>query len=281
MLRRFLEIGIAVRDIKVAGAKFIDILDAKAGKVIEDDTYGMRVQMFRVGDVDFELMEPLHAKSVIARFLCSHGEGFHHLAFEVEDVRKSMEVLKKHDIRVINETPVAIEGLQAIFLRPEPFGSVLIELIEGAPKWVDDMPLPELVSHPSLGGLGAEGLLEVAVVVVNTQEVGGAFEKLLREGSEVTNQKNPSTGMRTYGIGNNRLKLVEKVKREGANFDPLATDRAGLLYVALRVGDIQTAMSYLKTKDIHFAEDNSAFLCGSDTIFIPPNEFDGIPLLLV
>lgn len=44
--------------------------------------YGLRVAFAAVGDVAFEVMQPLHGPSVIRDFLNAHGEGVHHLAFD-------------------------------------------------------------------------------------------------------------------------------------------------------------------------------------------------------
>lgn len=137
MVKRILEIGVAVNDIKIAGNKLQDILGAQAGILIRDEGYSMTAQMFRVGNIEFELMEPTHKNGVIAKFLKSQGEGLHHIAFEVDDIVKNIEWIKQKNIRLINETPISIYGCKAIFLHPEPFGGVLIELIEGTPKWVN------------------------------------------------------------------------------------------------------------------------------------------------
>ena len=51
----------------------------------------MAVQMFRKGNIEFELMQPASPQSIIAQFLKKRGEGLHHLAFEVEDIAEAMK----------------------------------------------------------------------------------------------------------------------------------------------------------------------------------------------
>jgi catechol 2,3-dioxygenase-like lactoylglutathione lyase family enzyme len=55
------------------------------------EDYRMRLALARVGDIDFELIQPRDEKSIYADFLKSSGEGFHHLAYEVDDFFKLME----------------------------------------------------------------------------------------------------------------------------------------------------------------------------------------------
>lgn len=48
--------------------------------------YGLLVAFSAVGEVAFEIMQPLHGPSVIRDFLDAHGEGVHHLAFDCAGV---------------------------------------------------------------------------------------------------------------------------------------------------------------------------------------------------
>ena len=48
--------------------------------------YGLRVAFAAVGDVAFELMQPLHGPSITRDFLDARGEGVHHLAFDCAGV---------------------------------------------------------------------------------------------------------------------------------------------------------------------------------------------------
>lgn len=48
--------------------------------------HGLLVAFSSVGDVAFEIMQPLHGPSVIRDFLDARGEGVHHLAFDCAGV---------------------------------------------------------------------------------------------------------------------------------------------------------------------------------------------------
>ena len=55
----------------------------------------------------------------------------HHIAFEVEDIVKEMERLKKEGFRLLNETPKKRADNKLIcFLHPKDTNGVLIELCQ-------------------------------------------------------------------------------------------------------------------------------------------------------
>ncbi|MEU4453498.1 VOC family protein [Nocardioides sp. NPDC023903] len=48
----------------------------------EPADWALKVAFADVGDMAFEIMQPLYGPSIIREFLDSHGEGVHHLAFD-------------------------------------------------------------------------------------------------------------------------------------------------------------------------------------------------------
>jgi methylmalonyl-CoA/ethylmalonyl-CoA epimerase len=282
MIKRILEIGVAVNDIKTTGSKLHDILGAQAGMIIKDDGYGMVAQMFRVGNIEFELMEPAHQNGIIAKFLKSQGEGLHHVAFEVGDIVKNIEWIKQKNIRLINETPISIYGCKAIFLHPEPFGGVLIELIEGIPKWVNDCALPTELQEPiQPQGIGAEGILEVGIIVQDLEAMSIVYSVvLLSKASEIVKLESPLLRAKVYRAGNVNLKMIEMLKKENSLNVLSGRDRLGLRHVTLKVSNIRNAIAYLKSKRINFTENPPAAIDDSKSVLICPKEISGIPIFL-
>jgi len=56
--------------------------------------HSFRAALTEFGDVEWELIQPLDNRSVYAEHLAAHGEGLHHVAFEVEDFEKVTKELK-------------------------------------------------------------------------------------------------------------------------------------------------------------------------------------------
>ena len=69
----------------------------------------------------------------MARFLDRHGEGIHHICFEVRDFGGTIERLEKAGLRVLGAAGRAgAEGSRIAFVHPRGAAGVLIELREKA-----------------------------------------------------------------------------------------------------------------------------------------------------
>lgn len=89
-----------------------------------------------IGESNFELLEPLHEESPIAKFIEKRGEGIHHIALEVDDIQARLEQFKTEGIRMINEQPKqGAHDTQVAFLHPKAANGVLLELCQ--PKQED------------------------------------------------------------------------------------------------------------------------------------------------
>jgi methylmalonyl-CoA epimerase len=87
--------------------------------------------MFGVGDSMVELMQPTHPDSPVGRFLARRGEGFHHVAFQVEDLEAALARLKNTGVELVDEEPkVGAGGTRTAFVHPKGAFGVLTELVE-------------------------------------------------------------------------------------------------------------------------------------------------------
>lgn len=109
-IRRITEVGVAVKDLEKATALMVELLGAKPGPIVDMPLYNMRYRMCRVGKVDFELMQPVGGKGVIAKFLETRGEGLHHVAFAVDDLAAGMKELMEKGVSFVSEGPLAGHG---------------------------------------------------------------------------------------------------------------------------------------------------------------------------
>ena len=81
-------IGIAVRDMDRSNELFAALFDENHYKVEEVLSEGVKTSFFRSGPNKIELLQALNDESPIARFIEKRGEGIHHIAFAVDDIRK-------------------------------------------------------------------------------------------------------------------------------------------------------------------------------------------------
>lgn len=278
MIKRIIEIGVAVVDLKKTGDQLAGILGARGGPVISGQEFDMRAQMFRVGNIEFELMEPVSQNSLIAKFIKTRSEGLHHIALQVDDIEEAIEWMTRNDVRLINETPVAIEGFKAAFVHPASFGGVLFELIEGNPMWVDQTSLPEELQKTKEGeGVGAEGLLEVGIILQDLKTSEKTYSKIFESGSVPTD---PSVGAKIYKVGNAKLRLTEPTRESEHLNSFTGRKQLGLSYISLKVADFNSAISELGKKEISCKEIPPNEFCDSKSLIIQPMEISGIPIFL-
>jgi methylmalonyl-CoA epimerase len=91
----------------------------------------VKVAFLETGNTKVELLEGIGEESFVSKFVERKGPGVHHLCFEVEDINRVMEELKRAGVRLIDETPRAgAEGKLVAFLHPKSASGVLIELTE-------------------------------------------------------------------------------------------------------------------------------------------------------
>jgi methylmalonyl-CoA/ethylmalonyl-CoA epimerase len=124
-------IGIAVRNIAAANELYAKLLGTPSYKIEDVQSEGVKTSFFKVGDAKVELLEATKSDSPIARFLEKRGEGIHHLAFEVDDIRDEMRRLKGLGFTLLNEEPKEGADRKWIcFIHPKDTHGVLIELCQ-------------------------------------------------------------------------------------------------------------------------------------------------------
>lgn len=122
-------IGIAVKDLASAKQFYEDKLGTS---VSEEETVGdMRIAFVPVGEVRIELIEPTNEDGVIGKFITKRGEGFHHIAYKVEDIDQALASLKESGVRLVDERPRSgAGGKRVAFLHPKETQGVLTEIVE-------------------------------------------------------------------------------------------------------------------------------------------------------
>lgn len=124
-------IGIAVKNMDAANKLFAQLLGREHYKVEEVASEGVRTSFFEIGGVKIELLEATNENSPIAKFIEKRGEGIHHLAFEVKDIRKRLDEYQQQGFQAINAEPKkGADNKMICFLHPKSTQGVLIELCE-------------------------------------------------------------------------------------------------------------------------------------------------------
>lgn len=124
-------IGIAVKDLESSNRLFEALLNSKPYKVENVDSEKVSTSFFKTGDTKIELLEATSPESPIAKFIEKKGEGVHHIAFAVSDIKTEIQRLKKEGFVVLNEEPkMGADNKWVCFLHPKSTNGVLIELCQ-------------------------------------------------------------------------------------------------------------------------------------------------------
>ena len=124
-------IGIAVRNIDEANKVYQSLLGEAHYKSEKVESEGVATSFFKCGESKIELLEATNEDSPIAKFIEKKGEGIHHIAFAVSDIKKEVKRLVKEGFRVLNEKPKkGADGKWVVFLHPKSSHGVLVELCQ-------------------------------------------------------------------------------------------------------------------------------------------------------
>jgi methylmalonyl-CoA/ethylmalonyl-CoA epimerase len=140
-----LQVAVVVRDLDAALRTYVEdygigpweIYDFDSGNVegmVKDDEpaeYAMRIALAMVGDVQWELIEPLDDKSMYADFLASKGEGLHHVGVGVQNFDEAMRVFRDKGHTVLQGG--TYNGVTFAYLSTDRDLGVITEIFSGAP----------------------------------------------------------------------------------------------------------------------------------------------------
>ncbi|MEO9572322.1 MAG: methylmalonyl-CoA epimerase [Polaribacter sp.] len=124
-------IGIAVKDLEKSNELFASLFGEPHYKMEEVVSEGVKTSFFKTGPNKVELLEGTTPESPISKFIEKRGEGIHHIAFAVSDIKSEVIRLQKEGFKVLNETPKkGADNKLVVFLHPKSTNGVLIELCQ-------------------------------------------------------------------------------------------------------------------------------------------------------
>jgi methylmalonyl-CoA/ethylmalonyl-CoA epimerase len=124
-------IGIAVKSLSASVPLFEKLLNTACYKTEVVERERVSTAFFQTGETKIELLESMDPEGVIARFIDKKGEGIHHIAFGVPDIKAEMERLKQQGFVLLNETPQpGADNKLVCFLHPKHTNGVLVELCQ-------------------------------------------------------------------------------------------------------------------------------------------------------
>ncbi len=131
MLKHIEHIGIAVKNLSSANELYEKLLGVAHYKIEEVASENVVTAFFKTGEAKVELLEATSPESAIAKFIEKRGEGIHHIAFEVEDIRAEMQRLENEGFTLLNKEPKrGADNKLVCFIHPKSANGVLVELCQ-------------------------------------------------------------------------------------------------------------------------------------------------------
>jgi methylmalonyl-CoA/ethylmalonyl-CoA epimerase len=136
------QIGLVVRDIEKMAHAYADIFGVPVPPVSITATVDVahtqhrgqstearaKLCFFRFGQVSLELIEPVGGPSTWQEFLDTHGEGVHHIAFEIKGMDEKIVYLAGKGVPLIQHGDYT--GGRYAYTDGEPRLGVILELLE-------------------------------------------------------------------------------------------------------------------------------------------------------
>ena len=113
-------IGIAVSDLESSNRLFEALLNTSCYKIEDISNQKVRTSFFKMADQKIELVAATDPSSPISKFIDKKGEGIHHIAFEVKDIRAEIKRLKKEGFKALDDEPsIGADNKLVIFFSPQ------------------------------------------------------------------------------------------------------------------------------------------------------------------
>jgi len=131
MFKKVDQVAIAVPSLEGIRNELESVWGFELSETETIDKQGVSLCFVKVGETRLEFMEPSAEGTPVGQFLRKRGPGIQHIAFEVDDLQKTIDELKLKGVEFINETPkLGAGGSKIAFVHPRSFFGILLELTE-------------------------------------------------------------------------------------------------------------------------------------------------------
>jgi len=142
------QVGIIVHDIERTARKYCEVFGFEMPQIVETAGYAQskttyngqpseataKLAFFNAGQITIELIEPDDQPSVWREFLEQHGEGIHHIAFQVKDTEAVTGFLAEHDAGIAQQGLYSDGSGVYTYVDTAPLLGTMFELLESFPR---------------------------------------------------------------------------------------------------------------------------------------------------
>lgn len=132
-IKKINHVAIAVTDLEESIRYYKEVMKLTLLEIEEIEYLHVKVAIFACGDTKIELVYGTSEKSAVSRYIQEKGPGLYHIAFEVDDVYKTIEECLAKGIEPRDPAPKPGAGGSTVcFLKPKQTFGVITELVQPA-----------------------------------------------------------------------------------------------------------------------------------------------------
>ncbi|MFN2586724.1 MAG: methylmalonyl-CoA epimerase [Actinomycetota bacterium] len=131
MLGKIEHVALAVADLDAVIDHYENVwgLSVSHRERVEDQ--GVEEAMLPLGETFLQLLGPTSPDTTVGKFVARRGGGLHHIAYEVDDLERTLAELKARGVRLIDEAPRrGGRGHMVAFVHPRGNHGLLVELVQ-------------------------------------------------------------------------------------------------------------------------------------------------------
>jgi methylmalonyl-CoA epimerase len=132
VIKRFIDVGIAVKNLETAVATYSEVLGVTPRMLTHTDyAYpGLKGARFYLGNATISLVASDDPRSAIAKFIETRGEGINHLTLEVTTIEEDIAHLAKEGVEFLTDQPLDFPEGRVIFAHPRSLHGVQIAFVQ-------------------------------------------------------------------------------------------------------------------------------------------------------
>lgn len=158
-IKQVLQVGVVVKDLQKAMERYWNIFGIGPWHVYtfqppavtnmtfrgKPVVYTMKLALTQIGNIQWELIEPLTGPSAYKEFLEQRGEGVQHIACDVGDYDQAVATMAKHGIGILMSGSTPADSYA--YMDTEETLGIALEIYKRPAEF--EMPPPEATYPPS------------------------------------------------------------------------------------------------------------------------------------
>ncbi len=156
-INKVLQIALVVRDLQKSMEMYWEVFGIGPWRIITFqppaltnprvrgnlEPYTMKLGITQIGNIQWELIQPLTGNSIYQEFLDKNGEGLHHIAVDVGDYDQAVGMMKKQGIEILMSGQM--RGDSFAYMDTERVLGTIIEIYK---RPADFKPTPPEATYP-------------------------------------------------------------------------------------------------------------------------------------